>query len=143
MVQYPDTDILTVAEEYIREFFRKNIPAEFVFHNLQHTVNVVEASKELGEAAQIEEQDMERLLLAAWFHDLGYDQGSDNHEARSCEYATAFLEEHQYPEGEINLICDCIMATRYPQQPKTQLHSILCDADLSHLGKAELLGSLW
>ena len=35
------------------------------------------------------------------------------------------------------MVCGMIMATRYPQHPKSHLEQILCDADLDYLGRPD------
>jgi predicted metal-dependent HD superfamily phosphohydrolase len=136
MVQQTADDLLAAAEEHVIQFFEEKISPRFVFHDLDHTQSVVESVLEIGEGYELSDEDLELLQLAAWFHDLGYDQGAEQHEERSMQYARTFLEEHQYAEEVIQKIEGCIKATRVPQSPKNLLEEILCDADLSHLGKS-------
>jgi len=105
------------------------------YHNLQHTINVVNAVKEICAQEDLTEEVVESLEIAAWFHDMGYDKGAEGHEQRSAEYATKFLKERDFSKERIETICACILATKYPQVPATFLEKILCDADLNHLGK--------
>lgn len=135
MTQVTNNPLLLKAEVHIRQFFSKHIPPDYVFHDLQHTMSVVESVREIGEGFQLTEQEMEVLQLAAWFHDLGYDKGPKGHEERSARYAREFLESNAYPEARIQEVEQCIMGTFFPQKPETKLERILCDADLSHLGK--------
>jgi predicted metal-dependent HD superfamily phosphohydrolase len=129
--------ILEEAEQYLIDYFRDNIGAEYVFHDFQHTKSVVESVTELGEAANIESRKLQLLQLAAWFHDSGYSGGSDGHEERSCRLAVEFLRKHNLPEEDINVVTRCIMATHVPCLPKDLLEELLCDADLSHLGRMD------
>ncbi len=126
--------IIAAAEEYVTNFYRDHISTEYVYHDLQHVREVVMACREIGLTYELAEKDQERLILAAWFHDSGYDKGPENHEVRSCEYVARFLSDFDYPEEGLRQIEACIMATRMPQQPDSLLEQILCDADLSHLG---------
>jgi len=141
------TSILQAAEAFVREHYRSRVPSDrYTFHDIRHTENVVLAVQELMEAYSFSEEEQLHLLLAAWFHDTGYDQGPEGHEKRSCEYARSFLGKknttQQAPEvfpplneKALDQICACIMATKIPQQPRTLAEQLLCDADLSHLGK--------
>ncbi len=129
------SNILQEAEAYVRAFMSKRLKKEYHFHNFEHTRNVVEACSEIANGFDLREKEVELLLLAAWFHDTGYDKGSEGHEKRSIAYAEEFMEEAGYPAEGINVVQDCIWATTIPQQPKNLLEQILCDADLSHLGK--------
>ena len=137
MVHQSGNSLLDAAEKHVREFFKQKISPDFVFHDLPHTEKVVESVIEIGQGYQLDEQEMEILQLAAWFHDAGYDQGPDEHEERSARYARDFLTDHRYPAERIQAIVDCIMATKVPQQPESLLAEVLCDADLSHLGKVQ------
>ena len=127
--------LLMEVEAYVTNFITEQVHKDFAYHNIQHTLDVVAASEELGEACQLNEKEMELLLIAAWFHDIGYDKGPIGHEERSSFYAKEFLEKRNYSETEIKVVQDCILATKMPQNPNTLVENILCDADMSHLGK--------
>ena len=127
--------ILESVEEYIRKFFEQHISDKYAYHNLQHTINVVNAVKEICVLEEVTKEAIELLEIAAWFHDTGYDQGAEGHEQRGATYATEFLKANDYPLAAITTIQNCILATKYPQVPQTLFEKILCDADLSHLGK--------
>ena len=134
-MQIEEKAILKSAETYVRAFFDKQISNKYAYHDLQHTINVVNAVKEICALEAIDKASIELLELAAWFHDLGYDKGAEGHEQRSAEYAAKFLTERGFPEESITKITGCILATKYPTSPRNLLEQILCDADLSHLGK--------
>ena len=100
-----------------------------------------EIAKKLG----LDEEEVEILIIAAWFHDMGYTKGHENHEMESCKMAKKFLIERGYTEEKLKRVIGCIMATQMPQNPKNRLERVLCDADLMHLAddnyfdKADLL----
>lgn len=127
--------ILKSTEIHMTDFFRKNITAEYVYHDYQHTKNVLEAAVEIAKGYDLDEKQQEWLQLAAWFHDSGYIKGAEGHEERGCQLAMEFLAGQNYPLDEIKEIQRLIMATKVPNQPKDLLEEIICDADLSHLGK--------
>lgn len=126
--------LIQAAAAYATEHFSKNIPEDFVFHSIEHIQDVVKAVAEIAKGYELSPEKVELLQLAAWFHDMGYDKGSEGHEDRSCEYAETFLKEHNVPDEDIETIKGCIRSTRMPQSPSSRMQSILCDADLSHLG---------
>ena len=130
------TPIVAAAEQYVKRFYDKNFQGNLPFHDYRHFENVVNAVQLIGEAYELQEQDLEVLRLAAWFHDLGYFESPEGHEAKSAVLAESFLEEQDYPKAQIEQVKACILATRLPQSPETLLQQILCDADLSHLGNA-------
>ena len=127
--------LLADTENYITQFYQENVPTEYVFHDFQHIKNVVEAVIQIGEAYNLTEEELESLQLAAWFHDVGYAEGAEEHEERSCNYAQEFLTGKDYPPEKIEKVKACIRATKVPHHPKDLLEEIICDADLSHLGK--------
>lgn len=128
-------EIISLAKAHVIEFYNKNIGAEYVFHDVQHVKNVVEAVQLIGKACGVNGRQLELLQMAAWFHDTGYIEGAEGHEERSCKFAVEFFSKHQVLEQELDVITRCIMATKLPFKPKDLVEEIICDADLSHLGK--------
>ncbi len=127
--------LLLEVEAYVSNFISEQVPKEYAYHDVHHTVNVVQAVLEIGQAYNLTEKELEILQLAAWFHDTGYDKGSLDHEDRGAIYAREYLSKHNYPEEDLVKISACIRATKIPHQPNNLLEQIICDADLSHLGK--------
>lgn len=125
--------LLEATEAYVAAYFAEHMPAKYVFHDLEHTVQTVAAVKMLAEACQLEAHQTDLLVLATWFHDTGYAQGPEGHEERSCAIAEAFLKE-KISDEDLQVVLRCILATKIPQQPGDLLEQIICDADLSHLG---------
>lgn len=135
-----NNDIPTQAGVYISTLFQQKLPAWAVYHNLLHTQQTVEAAEELADGCKLAKSDTEIVLLSAWFHDAGYVDAVDGHEEKSMEIATKFLGEKNYPIERIEIVTNCIRATKIPQSPKTLLEEIVCDADMSHLGKKRFFG---
>ncbi|MFK7933757.1 MAG: Pycsar system effector family protein [Saprospiraceae bacterium] len=127
--------LLVAAEAFITNFFKNRIGAEYVFHDFNHTSNVVQSVLEISAHYNLTAKQLEILQLSAWFHDTGYEQGRENHEQRGCENLKRFLHPYDYAEEDSQQIEACIMATAIPQRPNNLLEEIICDADLSHLGK--------
>ncbi len=126
--------ILESVEAYVIDFFKQRIPGEYVYHNLEHTQDVVDATITIASEYPLNAREKEVLQIAAWFHDTGYDQGADKHEERSVQYAAAFLSQHDYPLQDLESVLTCIRATRINATPQNLLEEILRDADYSHLG---------
>ncbi len=126
---------LEAVKEYVSNFFKNHLPAEYVFHDIIHTQQVVAATIEIGEELNMNSGELEMLQIAAWFHDTGYDQGQEGHEERSADYAGAFLTGIAYDENKLKYVQSAILATKMPHNPKSLYDKILCDADMSHLGK--------
>ena len=125
--------LLHETETYITDFFARFISPEYVFHDLDHTVQTVAAARIIGEGFQLDEREMLLLQLATWFHDTGYSQGPPDHEERSVLNAQEFLQG-KISDSELTTVIACIRSTKVPQQPQNLLEQIIDDADLSHLG---------
>lgn len=127
--------LLQEAERFVVHFFATRVSPSFLFHNIDHTQEVVKAATLLADYYQLPEDDRQVLLLAAWFHDTGYSSGNARwHETVSKEVATDFLQQHQVAPAVIEKVGTCILATQWPQCPTNLTEQILCDADLFHLG---------
>jgi len=140
-----EKDILEAAELYARNVLWSEMPEQMTYHTINHTIDVVESALEIGRKQSLSEEDLEILQLAAWFHDLGYSKGGENHKLEGSEMAKQFLSKKKYPQALIKKVVGCIMATQMPQNPQNYLEQIMCDADLMHLAdedyfkKADLL----
>ncbi len=128
-------DLVKSAAAFASRYIEENMSKKYVYHDLEHTRNVVNSCKELGEKYFLSDKEMDLLLVAAWFHDLGYVEGPEDHEARGAEKAEVFLKEKGFEPEDIQQVKGCIMATKMPQSPLDLLGKIICDSDLNHLGK--------
>jgi predicted metal-dependent HD superfamily phosphohydrolase len=131
-----NSGILDKAANQVRQHFEKNVPATLYFHDLHHTLQVVDASSQMAAAMHLPEEDRLALLLAAWFHDAGYSTQYEGHEESSVEIARKFCREHGLAETLITKMSSCILATSMPQSPANPIEQIICDADMAHLGSA-------
>jgi len=127
--------LLNRASRWVRERFQYIHCKHCIFHNYSHTKETVAAGKEIAAGLQVSNDELETVLLACWFHDLGLLYALENHEEKSAEEAEAFLKKNAVREGKIKAVKACILATRMPQRPAAILEKIVCDADISHLGK--------
>lgn len=113
----------------------KELPPHLTYHNISHTLDVMQAAELTARRENIDSDSKELLLTAALFHDSGFLKIRDGHEAESCNFARYHLPLYGYAPAEIDVICSLIMATRIPQSPRNRLEEILCDADLDYLGR--------
>ncbi len=127
--------VLEKAEDYIFELFKDKLPKTYLYHNFLHTQRVVESIQEIIEKSDIDDEDSEILQLAAWFHDAGYINGSENHEKESAKIARQFLSEEGVHKDKVEKIENCILATKFGKKPNNFLEEIIKDADSSHLAK--------
>lgn len=123
------------TEQFVTGLFNDNKNANLVFHNLEHTRDVVERTKEIAGHYYLSEDDMLAVYIAAWFHDTGYlFTDAANHEEKSVELMQDFMKANVPDEKLAATIESCILATRPPGRHDNLLEEIICDADTYHLG---------
>jgi predicted metal-dependent HD superfamily phosphohydrolase len=122
------------VEEHVISYFNSRENPQLTYHNLDHTLSVVKAAKQIADDYQLSDKELFIVTAAAWFHDIGYLKGAEKHEEKGAKMAHVFLHKSGVNSESIQTITECILATTLPQNPKTTLEEIVCDADLSHLG---------
>lgn len=122
------------VEEHVINYFKSHDNPQLTYHNFDHTFGVVKAAAEIAIRYKLTERDFFIVTTAAWFHDIGYLKSTEKHEEKGAKMAAAFLKDAGIDNETTQSVVDCIMATALPQNPKTKLEEIVCDADLFHLG---------
>ncbi|HEX5653472.1 MAG TPA: HD domain-containing protein, partial [Chitinophagaceae bacterium] len=131
-------DLVAATRDFATDIFKNKVSKSFRYHNLDHTRQVVRAAEEMADYYQLQPEDRNAVIIAAWFHDTGFTNGeSMGHEATSVQLATNFLKAHNADPVLIDKVAKCIEATKMPQAPGPLIEQILCDADLFHLGTDE------
>lgn len=126
------------AERYITSLLREHLPPILTYHNYGHTQAVLQSVTDFAKAENVSDpEELTLLRTAALYHDSGFLNVYDLHEAEGCRIARKVLPGFGYTERQIEIICDMIMKTMLPQAPVTLLECILCDADLDHLGRED------
>ena len=143
------SDLLNKASEYASRIISQKLPKGMVYHNLEHTKEVVEMTEEIGKSSGLSANEIEILLLAAWFHDIGITEAYNNHEEKSAQIAKEFLTNNNYSSEKTDKVSNLILVTKMPQNPKNLLEEVICDADISHIGRkgfntrSQLLRAEW
>jgi len=104
------------------------------YHGLQHLVNL------FNQVAAFPQQDAAVMGLAIWFHDAVYDALRSDNEAKSAEWALAFLAETTLEPARQARVADFIRRSQdhtQPQPPADADLLLFLDADLSILGAPE------
>jgi len=125
-------NILLEAEKYVTLLLNDELKHHYMYHNLSHTQRVVSATKEIIEGEQVETDDANKLIIAAWFHDTGYTKSVNNHEELSVGIAQEFLKKYEVSDDFTDGVCHLIMATKMGYEPLNLLEKIIRDADSSH-----------
>ncbi|WP_028890282.1 Pycsar system effector family protein [Tenacibaculum ovolyticum] len=127
-------DLLIEVEKFVINLLNENLKASFVYHSISHTQRVVEKTKELIEGMAIDEKSAEIVLIAAWFHDVGYMESIENHEEESIKVAEVFLRKHKVSDDVIQTVSKLIFATKMGVSPLNELEKVIRDADCAHIG---------
>jgi len=144
-----ESALIDQAKSMAEEVFKDPVFEKYFFHNFRHTEDVVSAVKDIATRSELNADEMELAIVAAWLHDLGYKYGAENHEESSARLAEELMERINIPLKKIKIISSAILSTRLPQRPRTLMEKVLCDADLFHLSnqtfeeKGELLRKEW
>jgi uncharacterized protein len=128
-----DTGLVSKAKSFVMELLDKRLSEGYLFHSKKHTLDVLNNSVMIGRNCGLTEHELNILKVSALFHDVGYIRNFDDHESESSSIAGEFLRGERVDEPEISCVCEAILATRVPQQPRDRISEVLCDADLMHL----------
>ncbi|NRS88229.1 putative metal-dependent HD superfamily phosphohydrolase [Flavobacterium sp. 7E] len=131
--------LIAQAEDFVRKLFKDKLSISFIYHNLDHTFDVVSAVTILSDRENLTPLETEMMIVAAWFHDTGYTKGCDNHEDASIAIAKDFLKDKDKDEAFIIAVAKVIKATTYNYVPVTIFEKIIRDADYSHFGREDYL----
>jgi uncharacterized protein len=137
--EFDSNPLIFQSRFYVTGLFNNYLPAIYKFHNIHHTLNVVQFCHELGEYYRLTKTDMEKLLLAAWFHDTGYCLNIDDHESASVTIVSTFLDSQNVTENYMPSVENLILATKRLREPVMLAEQIICDADTQHLGADDYL----
>ncbi|MFA5832362.1 MAG: HD domain-containing protein [Bacteroidota bacterium] len=129
--------VLPSVSKFVNDLFDRKSTIAAMYHNFDHTLDVVANVKEIAKAANLSKEKTEIIVIAAWFHDTGYLFSPEEHEERSIVIATDFLKKAGYPSEKIKDVAGCIRATKVPQRPKNLIQEVMGDADLLSLGKSD------
>lgn len=104
--------LLEQTRTFVENLFKDKLSEVYLYHNFQHTSFTVNIAKSIAEDEQLSEEAVEKLLVAAWFHDTGYTVDPEIHEEKSVELAAAFLRHEGKSETYIHEVAQLILATK-------------------------------
>ncbi|REG89792.1 Pycsar system effector family protein [Winogradskyella sediminis] len=134
-------NIILKTEKFVVQLLNEHLDHNYVYHNLAHTQHVVASIKTLSTDLELNDTDKEHLELAAWLHDTGFTKGHKAHEKESVKIASDFLKAQQYPDPDIEIVLNLILATEVNREPTHLLEKLMRDADSSHIGSKRYLES--
>ena len=142
--------ILDKAKNYVENLFKDKLSSVYFYHNFIHTTYAVQKADEIIKHTNLPEVDREKVLLALWFHDVGFtDCNAEGHEQRSSVIMKDFLKKDNFSDEYIDEVSRLILSTEKHHQPEGLLEMIMKDADFSHFASpfyndsAEALRKEW
>ncbi len=103
------------------------------YHTLDHILDCLARLDEAGAPADYRDP----VEAAIWFHDVVYDPHRADNETRSGEWAARVLSAAQAPARMVGRIGELIRITAHKSPAADPEGALLCDVDLSILGRAE------
>ena len=132
-MNHPDLDL---ARDYALDRLERELPATLTYHSLSHTRDyVVPDAERLANLEGVSGEELMLVITGALYHDIGFVEQRDEHEARSARIAAEVLPHFGYSAEQVSIVEGIIMATRIPQRPRSLLEAIVADADLDLLGR--------
>ncbi|HNP17123.1 MAG TPA: HD domain-containing protein [Fulvivirga sp.] len=125
------------AKQYTKKLL-VSLGSKYLFHNWNHTQEVVNVSEELGIICGLSEKELSLLKVAAYFHDTGHIKSYTEHEEISAKIAEEWLEIRGLSKSEIEIVKSLILSTKLSSPCVTIMQKVLHDADLSHIGTLDM-----
>lgn len=122
---------------HLLHILRTELSEQYVYHGIAHTMNVLKVCNQYIRREKVKSEEAKLLRIGALCHDLGFTVSLQNHEQKSSELAASLMTQYGFSDSHISIIKGLIHATRVPQNPKTFLEKLLCDADLDYLGRED------
>ncbi len=116
---------------------RFDLNVKYLYHDSRHTEDVIRQVQEISYREGVGSDDIALLKLAALYHDLGFLVQRADHESAGVDLFMKESAESDIAQDVKEHIARLILVTKIPQQPKTLLESIICDADLDYLGRED------
>lgn len=124
-----------------------HLSSRFTYHNVWHSEReVFEAASRFAKIEVISQEELNLLLVAVAYHDIGFLDSYEAHEAASVVRMQKALPRFGFSPAQISLVEGLIWATKLPQTPHTKLEAIMADADLDVLGRDDFFSrnnDLW
>lgn len=124
----PRRNLLSDAQNYVLSLFNSHAESKLVYHNYQHTADIVERVNTIASEMNLNEETKEVAQLAAWFHATGFLFDYNTPTQKSKALAEGFLTAEQYPQALITDVIKTIETTVPGGIAETLEEQILSDA---------------
>jgi len=142
-------NIVQKAEAFVFQLCKDKLSPDYIYHNFNHTLRVVNNARTICKEEELTDEEAQLVILAALFHDAGYEEGPIDHEERGALMAERFLVENGLSANDAGKVADLIRVTKFDAVPQTHHEKIIRDADCAHfadknyLSLSELLREEW
>lgn len=135
-----ELDLIALDFRNSFETCAKSLQPGLLYHNAAHSREVRDISLRWATAEGLDSAH-DRLLIeiAALYHDLGFLKCYEQNEIIGARMALDKMKTFSFSDQDCQCVHDMIMATQMPQNPKTLMEKILCDADLDNLGRSDFM----
>lgn len=123
------------AERHMMRILETQLSSKLLYHSINHTIDVVKAVERIAIMEGVTDQRLFLLKAAATYHDAGFIETYDDNEEVGIRLTQEILPKYGYSKEQIDTIDELIKSTMIPQNPRTHLQQIICDADLDYLGR--------
>jgi uncharacterized protein len=131
-------ELFVQIKEHVVNKLKEGLAESLTYHNLDHTLDVLDQALEIAGKEKITNpEDLLLLKVSALYHDVGFLDTYSGHEERSCVIAAEELTCFGFNPTQVDMVMGMIRATKVPQTPQNQLEEIICDADLDYLGRSD------
>jgi predicted metal-dependent HD superfamily phosphohydrolase len=134
-----ESQIISEVKEYVESLFKEKYDNRSTYHSIEHTKEVSDAAEKIGKESGLNDEELEAVIIAAWFHDTGYLVELNDHESHSVKVAEEFLKSRGYDPEKTKRVSDCILATRMNYVPANLMEEVIHDADYINLANVNNL----
>lgn len=124
--------VLQAASQYILDSFNDMHDARLVYHNYQHTAEIVDIVEAIAAAEKINEETTELAQLAAWFSNIGYLVDYKSPQEHAIQRVGNFLEMTNYPAYLQDRVVQCLDMLKSGLKPVNLEQQLLQDAINAH-----------
>ena len=114
---------------------KADLPEHLTYHGIEHTMDVLNVCEQYIRRLNLGEEERFLLRIGAVVHDMGFLNGSANHEEVGAGMASELMLQLGMKAAQIEEVTGLVLSTKIPQTPKNELQKIICDADLDYLGR--------
>ena len=119
--------ITVKAEKYIKNLMADQMSKNFLFHSQGYSNKTIDKAKEILEASNDLDVDVDKILVAVWFIHAGFAVDYSSHINESVQLVSNFLKDNGCSLNEIEAITELIESTWQDDEPKNDSEKILKD----------------